>query len=174
MEENDGRTIDEEIIEEERELNQDVNPNLNSNLNEDLDSEDFDYDEEDVDFANPEPKPLGGIYALFNTVLKRPDSTKVGNLDKEELGNLGISVRECMRIALLANTFGHPIFANFFKGQAGIISNSSMSKGGWFTELFVTSKKYASRESSSKVDALPQYDKGKWKMFSKGKGKQEN
>ncbi len=154
MEEN-----DEEIIEEE---DQDLKP--------DLDSEDFDYAEDDIDFTNPEPKPLGGIYSLFKTVLNKQDSTKVGNLDKDELGSLGISVRESMRIALLANTFGHPIFADFFMSQAGIISDSSMSKSGWFTELFVTSKKYASRESSSKVDALPQYDKGKWKMFSKGKG----
>ncbi len=146
---------------------------LNLNSNEDLNAEDFDYAEDDVDFTNPEPKPLGGIYALFSTVLNKPDSTKVGNLDKDELGSLGISVRECMRIGLLADTFGHPIFARFFRSQAGIISDSSMSKSGWFTELFVTSKKYASRESSSKVDALPQYDKGKWKMFSKGKRKQE-
>ncbi len=161
MEEN-----DEEIIEEEQDLN--------SDLNMDLDSEDLDYAEDEIDLTNPEAKPLGGIYALFKTVLNKQDSTKVGNLDKEELGNLGISVRECMRIALLANTFGHPIFADYFKNQAGIISNSSMSKSGWFTELFVTSKKYASRESSSKVDALPQYYKGKWKMFSKGKTNKEN
>ena len=160
MEEN-----DEGIMEED----QDLNPNLDSDLN----SEDLDYAEDEIDFTNPEPKSLGGIYALFNTVLKRLDSTKVGNLDKDELGSLGISVRECKRIALLADTFGHPIFADFFKSQAGIISDSSMSKSGWFTELFVTSKKYASRESSSKVDTLPQYNKGKWKMFSKGKNKQE-
>jgi len=124
-------------------------------------------DDEGMDATAPEPKPMGGIYSLFNTVLNKPDSTKVSNLNKTELGELGISVRESMRIALLARTFHHPIFANFFMKQAGIISDSSMSKEGWFTELFVTSKKYASRSSSSDVSALPQFNKGKWKMFSK-------
>ena len=41
-----------------------------------------------------------------------------------------------------------------------------MSKEGWFTELFVTSKRYASRESSSSIKTLPKQNKGKWKMFS--------
>jgi len=122
---------------------------------------------EEMDATAPEPKPLGGIYSLFNTVLNKPDSTKVSNLNKTELGELGISVREGMRIALLARTFHHPIFARFFEKQAGIISDSSMSKEGWFTELFVTSKKYASRASSSDVSSLPHFDKGKWRMFSK-------
>lgn len=125
-------------------------------------------DEGIPDLTGSEPKPLGGIYQLFDTVRRTPDSTKVSNLNEIELGDLGISVRECMRIALLADTFGHKGFANFFRKQAGIISDSSMSKKGWFTELFVTSKRYASRESASKVDELPHFNKGKWKMFSKG------
>ena len=135
------------------------------------DSDEF-LDEED--YGGSEPKPLGGIYGLFDTVLNKPRSTKVSNLDKEELGSLGISVRDCGRIALLGKTFGHKKFANFFMSQAGIISDSSMSKGGWFTELFVTSKRYASRDSSSSVKELPQYNKKKWKMFSaKGKESQQ-
>ena len=135
-------------------------------------SDDYLYDElGNEDISGSEPKPLGGLYQLFDTVYRAPISTKVSNLNKEELGDLGISVRESMRIALLANTFHHPIFAKFFMNQAGIISDSAMSKGGWFTELFVTSKKYASRESSSDVKNLPEFKKGKWKMFS-GKNKQ--
>ncbi|KKM13825.1 hypothetical protein LCGC14_1712320 [marine sediment metagenome] len=134
-------------------------------------SEEDDSDEgfeEDYDWGGSEPTSLGGIYGLFKEVNDEKDTKIVSNLNKEELGNLGISVRECKRIALLANTFGHPIFAKYFINQAGIISDSSMSKSGWFTELFVTSKRYASRESSSKVDALPQYSKGKWKIGKKG------
>lgn len=147
------------------------------------DYEDMGYEDEDLgsddaymddDITGSEPKPLGGIYQLFDTVLNKPKSTKVSNLNKIELGELGISVRESMRIALLANTFHHPIFAQFFMRQAGIISDSAMSKEGWFTELFVTSKRYATRSSSSNIDALPQFNKGKWQMFSrKNKQKQE-
>lgn len=132
---------------------------------EELPEGEFDLENEE-DSVVSEPPPLGGIYSLFHTVLNKPHSTKVSNLNKEELGDLGMSVRDSMRIALLANSFGHKMFANFFMSQAGIISDSAMSKDGWFTELFITSKRYASRESSSNVKTLPQFNKGKWKMFS--------
>ena len=110
-----------------------------------------------------EPKPLGGLYALFQEVLTQPSSVKVSNLDKGELGGLGITVRESMRIALLANTFHHPKFANYFFNQGLITTDSAMSKKGWFTELFVTSKKFAQRDTSSSVN-LPQQQK-KWSLF---------
>ena len=128
--------------------------------------DDLDYSGEEIDLGGSEPRPLGGIYQLFDTVLNKPRSTKVSNLNKEELGDLGISVRESMRIALLGKKFGHSKFGNFFLNQAGIVSDSAMSKDGWFTELFVTSKSYASRSSASNVKTLPQQSKGKWKMFS--------
>ncbi len=137
-----------------------------------LPEDDSEYPGEGLDLGGSEPKPLGGIYQLFDTVLNKPRSTKVSNLNKDELGDLGISVRDNMRIALLARSFGHPKFANFFLNQAGIVTDSSMSKEGWFTELFITSKRYASRESASSIKTLPQTSKGKWKMFS-AKG-QEN
>jgi len=143
---------------------------LGEGIEEDI--EDLPHDE-DLDLTGSEPKPLGGIYALFFEVLNRVRSIKVSNLDKDELGDLGISVRDSMRISLLAKSFGHPKFANFFLQQAGIVSDSAMSKGGWFTELFVTSKRYASRDTSSSIKTLPQFSKGKWKMFSaKGQERQ--
>lgn len=121
----------------------------------------------DSSMGYSEPKPLGGLYALFEDVLSRLDTTKVSNLDKEELGDLGITVRDCNRIALIADTFKHPGFAKFFKDQARIVQDTSMSKQGWFTELFVTSKKFASRETAS-IANLPQNKKWKInKLFGK-------
>jgi len=119
-----------------------------------------------------EPKPLGGLYALFQEVLNQPNSTKVANLGPVELGNLDISVRDSMKIAAIAQTFHHPGFAQFFINQGEIINASSMSKKGWFTELFVTSKKFAQRDSSSSVN-LPQQQSGKkWSIFSKNQSAQ--
>jgi len=131
-------------------------------------ADEYDYDDlgEDDDITGSEPTPLGGIFQLFDIIHKKKDSTKVSNLNKVELGELGISVRESMRIAVLADTFHHPTFARFFRAQAGIISDSSMSKDGWFAELIVSSKKSVLRESSSNVSNLPEFKKGKWKMFS--------
>jgi hypothetical protein len=49
-----------------------------------------------------------------------------------------------------------------------------MSRKGWFTELTVTSKKFASRDSSSSIPNLPQFQKkNTWKLFSKKSNQQE-
>lgn len=144
------------------------------------DSQDYpdDYSDEDweAEVGGSEPTPLGGIYGLFKDVLKKPDSKKVSNLKNEELGLWSMSVRDCERIALIADTFHHPGVANFFRKQSRIITDTAMSRNGWFSELFITSKRYASRDSSSSVANLPQYNtsqrkKSKWRIFS---GKEEN
>lgn len=128
---------------------------------------DFDDDGGFEDMAGfSEPHQIGGLYALFEEVLNRKNSIKVSNVNKWELGDLGISVRECMRIHLIANTFHHPIFAHFFLNQGIITTDSAMSKEGWFPELFITSKKYAQKSSSSHIGIPQQQNKG-WKMFSK-------
>lgn len=128
-------------------------------------AEDFGEDENYRGWQGSEPKPLGGLYALFDTVLSMPQSTKVSNLVKEEIGDLGITVRDSLRIALIGKTFHHNKFAEFFMKQSGIITDSAMSRKGWFTELFVTSKKFAARETS--VGSLPQNKPSKWTMFGK-------
>ena len=147
--------------------NQEINDE--EGMYEDLENEEFPEEElesGEENYVGSEPPQPGGIYSLFQTVLNKPRSTKVSNLNQEELGNLGMSVRDSMRIALLAERFGHKTYGTFFLNQAGIISDSAMSKDGWFTELFVTSKSYASRSSSSNIKTLPQSNKKKWKMFS--------
>jgi len=114
-----------------------------------------------------EPVPLGGLYGLFKDVSRQPDTKRVSNLTKEELGIWNLSVRDCERIALIAETFHHDGVAKFFRNQSRIITDTAMSKQGWFTELFITSKKFASRDSSSSIGNLPQYNKkSKWRVLS--------
>ena len=74
------------------------------------------------------------------------DSSKVGNLDKTELGMLNISVRDCQNIANVARILDHKGFADYMDQQAQLILKTSASKKGWLTELFVTAKKFASKE----------------------------
>ncbi len=136
----------------------------------DYDSEEDDFNEEyedDLDFGGSEPAPLGGIYGLFKEVKDAKDTKRVSNLKDEELGIWDLSVRDCERVALIASTFHHSGVAKFFTSQSRIITDSAMSRKGWFAELFVTSKKYASRDSSSSIMNLPQNKKkDKWKIFS--------
>ena len=136
---------------------------------EDYPNEIYDDDEDwEAETGGSEPAPLGGIYGLFKDVLKKPDSKKVSNLTKEELGIWNLSVRDCERVALIAETFHHPGVAKFFINQSRIITDTAMSRGGWFTELFITSKRYASRDTSSSISNLPQNQnkKSKWRVFS--------
>jgi len=105
-------------------------------------------EEEDEQFLGySESKPKEGLYALFNKVLSMPRTIKVGNVDKHELGELGISIRESLRVALIGKTFGHKQFSNFFENQANIITDTSMAKRGWLAELFITSKKTTDRSN---------------------------
>ncbi|MCK9370007.1 hypothetical protein M0R04_08900 [Candidatus Dojkabacteria bacterium] len=129
--------------------------------------------EEEQFLGFSEGKPREGLYALFNKVLTLPKSTKVGNVDKHELGDLGISVREGLRVALIGETFGHPVFAKFFTMQSNIVTDSSMAKKGWFTELFVTSKRFAERTTGSlsrPAGQVPGEPQSKWsKLFGGSK-----
>lgn len=121
-----------------------------------------------------EQKPIVSLYTLFQDVLDKPSSIKVSNIDpKTELGDLGISVRDCMRIGLIGDTFHHPKFAKFFLAQANIITDSAMSKKGWFTELFITSKKFAEKSSSQNLN-LPQPQPVRKKFSLFGGGQQQS
>ncbi len=141
---------------------------------EDYPNEIYEDDEDwESETGGSEPAPLGGIYGLFKDVLRKPDSKKVSNLTKEELGVWNLSVRDCERIALIAETFNHPGVAKFFIKQSRIITDTAMSREGWFTELFITSKRYASRDSSSSISNLPQFNKkSKWRVFSEKESRQ--
>lgn len=130
---------------------------------EDLAEERIEKEQELIEDISPTPKETNDLFSLFWKVLKIKDSSKVGNLDKPELGMLNISVRDCQRIALLGETFNHQGFADFFWDQAQIILRTSSSKKGWFTELFVSQRKVKSRERQNLLDGTqPPKKKKKW------------
>jgi hypothetical protein len=113
--------------------------------------------QEVYDDTSPVLKEKDDLYSLFWRVVKTTDSSKVGNLDKTELGMLNISVRDCQKIALLAVTLKHPGFAKFFLKQAEVILATSASKKGWLPELFVSQKKLTTkaRELRQQVALTP-------------------
>ena len=85
-----------------------------------------------------------------------PRTIRVGNVDKTELGFLGISIRECLRVSQLGVTFGHSKFAAHYLSLANITTESSMAKKGWFPELIVTNKRSAERFVTSGFMSPPQ------------------
>jgi len=89
-----------------------------------------DYGEAEL-MGYSEQKQLGGLYALFNELLSKKDTTRISNVDpKTELGHLPITIRDAKLISHIAKSFGHPKFAKFFDGQSEITTQTAMSKEG--------------------------------------------
>ena len=120
--------------------------------------------EEYMEDNSPTYSKPDDLYSLFWKTIQIDDSSKVGNLDKSELGMLDISVRDCQYIAEVANILNHPGFSKWMKEQGQIVLRTSASKKGWLTELFVTAKKFASKEKRFGVpEGIPiQEKKGFW------------
>lgn len=118
---------------------------------------------------SPTQEKTDDLYSLFWKTINIEDSSKVANLDKTELGMLDMSVRDCQNIALVAETLGHKGFANWMSNQSQIILRTSASKKGWLTELFVTAKRYASKEKKLGIPGeIPaQQNKSFWGKFKR-------
>ena len=114
----------------------------------------------------PQQKPEQSIYNWFWKVvrLNKPFRlAKVGNLNKVEIGDHGISMRDAMNLAHLGHLFNHHKFGNYFATRSKIVSASSMAKNGWFMDLSISTKKVRerARKSSSGEE--------KWRIFNKKK-----
>lgn len=97
-------------------------------------------------------KEKSDLYGLFWKVVRLMQPyrlAKVGNLTKIEIGEHGISMRDAMNLANLGFLFNHKKFAMYWQERAMITSSTSMSKNGWFAELFVSQKKVRQRTKSS-------------------------
>lgn len=115
-----------------------------------------------LDASIPMQKPESSIYNLFWKVYRADNSTKVANLNKTEIGMLNISVRDALRLGMLGSIFHHPTFGMFFMNLAEITNSTSMARDGWFTELFVSQKKFQTRARKASAQA-----KEGWKIFQK-------
>jgi len=94
--------------------------------------------EKKSDYGSPPPISKDTVFKFFNKILDSKDSTKVGNLSLQELGSLRLSVRSYQEIALYADAEGLDKVAKYFKDKAEIIARTSMSKKGFWSQLFVT------------------------------------
>ncbi len=111
-------------------------------------------------------------YSLFWKVINILDSSKVGNLDKNEIGMLNMSVRDCQSIALLCDSVGYTETAKWLRNRGQITLKTSSSKGGFLLNLFVSDKKFSSKEKRVGVPGEPtspteQPRKSFWSKFKK-------
>lgn len=137
--------------------------------------EDQQEDIEQMEWADvPQRRRQESLYTLFNRVWKSPDSSKVANLNSVELGRQPLmTVRDSQYLALLGHTLKHRKFASFFRHAGEITLSTSASKKGWFTELFVSQKKFTARSSAYGQGATDSSQaKKKWKLFGGGENTQ--
>lgn len=129
--------------------------------------------QEDQQFGNyPAPRSREGIFSFFRHILGIKDSSKVGNLDKWELGRLDLSVRNCEYLAKLGGTLHNKSFDKFFMQKAEITLATSMSKKGWLPELVVSQKKFSQR-TVQPVNVGAAQPQGPRKFFNFGRNKQQ-
>lgn len=123
---------------------------------------------QDVEWAEvPQRRKQDSLYDLFQRVWKAKNSSKVANLTILELGKPVMTVRDAQYLSLLATTFKHPRFAQFFQANSEITLATSASKKGWFTELFVSQKKFTTRSMTQDESAAssPNQKGKKWNIF---------
>ena len=90
--------------------------------------------------SSPKLKEKQDIMNFFNNVLDRGDTTKVGNLNDQELA--GVRLRQ--RAALYSLEVDYILVARYIKKRAEIILASSLSgreQGGFFLKLVTTMKR---------------------------------
>lgn len=103
----------------------------------------------------PKQEEKTGIYQFFNKVLELEDSSKVGNLEAEELN----SVRNLQRAGLYAEEMGLELIKDYLQKRSEIIVATSLSKKGFLIKSIITTKK----ESKTKLSTGEEKKKWGWK-----------
>jgi len=86
------------------------------------------------------PKPLAKdtIFKFFRELLGLKNNEKVGNLSVSELGQLGMTVRGYLELSNYCREESMNKVADYLDTKAQIILATSLSKKGFFPQLFVT------------------------------------
>lgn len=81
-------------------------------------------------------------HTFLTKVIQEDDTTKVGNLTKEELGNPQLELRGIKELELFANNiYNDKEWGDFFKELSEIQTSTSLSKDALLIKLAATDKK---------------------------------
>jgi hypothetical protein len=93
----------------------------------------------ELDTGYPKPEDKASIYSLFKKFFEAKDSTKIGNINDEEL----YAVRSLKNAATYCNVFNQELVSKYLNNKAENILASSMSKKFAFVLAAVTQKKFS-------------------------------
>ena len=120
-------------------------------------------EDKDTSYGSPKSPDKESLFKFYNKLLTIKDTTRIGNLLATEIGVSRLSVRGNKSIALYAEAEGLNLVSEYFINRANIITETSMAKKGFMSQLFFTSIK---KEKKDK----PQTEKKKWFTGSKKEG----
>lgn len=92
----------------------------------------------DSGYGSPSAQVKESLFKFFDKILTIKDTTRIGNLTTPELGMCRLSVRGNKSIAIYAESEGLDKVRDYFNNQASIITESSMARKGFWSQLFVT------------------------------------
>ncbi len=93
---------------------------------------------DDSKYGYPVAPTKESVFKFFKHIIGLEDSSKIGNLDTTELGNLKLGVRPYQDIANYAEAERLDTVAKYLRTKAETVLATSLSKKGKLVELFVT------------------------------------
>ncbi len=95
-------------------------------------------EDKDTSYGSPKAPEKDSLFKFFNKILTIKDTMRIGNLTAPEIGLGRLSVRGNKSIALYAKAENLNTVAEYFNDLSNILTESSMSKKGFWSQLFVT------------------------------------
>ncbi len=120
---------------------------------------------EEAGYEYPKPDEKANIYNFFKRILISEDTSKTAYLNEDELGMVQLPVRTLKKLALYCNEMGLSGLGSFFRKEANVVTDTSLSREGFLPKLAVTQKRQSFVETKQEKPT-----KKKW--FSKSKSEQ--
>lgn len=97
----------------------------------------------------PDKPEKDSFYRFARDMLDKKDSTKIANVQKNELGTPKITLRAYQDLALYAQAEGLDKVSEYLYNKGEVISKTSMGKEGFWAKLLVTQIKKETKTSES-------------------------
>lgn len=111
----------------------------------------------DSSYGSPSASQKDNLFRFFRKILTTKDTTRIGNLKPEELGLSKLGVRHYQELANYAEVEGLDLVKDYFMNRSNIVTSTSMSKKGFWSQLFVTNIK---KQETKTLEAAK--EKKKW------------
>ncbi len=106
----------------------------------------------DTSYGSPTATEKDNLFKFFRNILTTEDTTRIGNLTGPELGLSKLGVRHYQELAAYAGVEGLDMVENYLMQKSQIITSTSMSRKGFWSQLFVTQIKREKKDSDKQPE----------------------